>query len=216
MNKKVNFLIILSFLFILILGSSIAYSKYRTDVTGDAKADIANWNISVNGCTITNPDRDNPNCFEESTDTDTGVVTLVKNFGVSDITYDNNGNDNVVNTKIAPGSSGRFKIVIRPNDTEVSFQYTLKAWLAKSNAAIRLYRSDPNTDNKVLLEEDGYTGIISYSSTNQDYEEEITIYVDWVSEVDDETNAIDTELGTNGGSPTLAIPVQIVFEQYKG
>lgn len=215
MNKKVNLFLLLSFLFIFILGSSIAYSKYRTEVTGDAQADIANWNISVNGCSITNPDTENSDCFEESTST-TGTVTLVKNFNITDITYDNQGNDNVVDTKIAPGSSGTFKIVIRPNDTEVSFRYTLKAWLEKSNAAIRLYRSDPNSSNKVLLEEDGYSGIISYSPDYSDYEEEITIYVDWIAEVDDETNEVDTELGTNGGSPTLNIPVQIVFEQYKG
>lgn len=216
MNRKVNYLIALSFLLILILGSSYAFSKYKTEVSGEAQADIANWNISVNDCNITNPDKTNTACFEESIDSESGVVTLIKNFDVDDISYSNNGNDNVVNDKIAPGSSGSFKIKIKPNDTEVSIKYTLKAWLADENVAIKLYRSDSNSDNKIPLEEDGYTGIIKYSPDNTMYEDVITLYVDWISEVSEEANAVDTELGTNGGTPKLEIPVQIVFEQYIG
>ena len=216
MKRKVNYLIGLSFLLIIILGSSYAFSKYNSEVTGEAEADIANWNITVNDCSITKPDKNNTTCFEESVNDETGEVTLIKNFGVSEIFYSNNGNDNVVNNKIAPGSSGSFKIKIRPNDTEVSIKYTIKAWLASENVSIKLYRSDPNMDNKIPLDEEGYTGIIKYSPNNLDYEDVITIYVDWVAEVDEETNLTDTELGTNGGTPKLKVPVQIVFEQYNG
>lgn len=216
MNRKIYYLIGLSFLLVIILGASITYSKYKSDVTGEAQADIANWNITVNDCNVSKPDKDNTACFVENVDPDNGTITLLRNFGINDISYTNNGNDNVVNDKIAPGSSGSFKIRIKPNDTEVSIKYNLKAWLDNKDIAIKLYRSDPNSDNKIPLEEDGYSGLIEYSTDNINYEEVITIYVDWVSEVDDNGNLIDTELGTSAGSPVLNIPVQIEFEQYNG
>lgn len=215
MSRKVNVLVLLSFLFILIMGAAVAYSKYKTDVSGEAKADIANWNISVNDCNIVNPDKDNETCFLEKVNDD-GMVTVTRNFGIADIDYSNNNNDNVIDSKIAPGSSGTFKIAIKPNDTEVSIKYTLKASLAKENSSIKLYRSDPNGNNKVLLETDGYEGIIEYSADNASYEEVITIYVDWEKTNSPENDKIDTEIGTAGTSPILDLPVEIVFEQYRG
>lgn len=225
MNKKINVLIILSFLFILVFGAAYSYSKYSTEVSGSASADVANWNITVNGCDIVNPDKTNTSCFNETVNTEDNTVTINKNFKITDFTYTNNSNPDVVGNKIAPGSSGTFKIKIKPNDTQVSIKYKLDVSLGKENDSIVLYRSDPNDTNKVLMEEEGYEGLLQYTDNGFTYVNssgnvelidsiEFIIYVEWLN--DENNNSIDTEIGTSGTAPKLDIPVSIQFDQYLG
>ena len=227
MNKKVSLLIILSFLLIIVIGGAYSYSKYNTEVSGSANAKVSKWNITVNNCNIVNPDKTNTDCFMETVDADNNIVTINKNFnfGTGDFTYTNNNNNDVVDYKIAPGSSGTFKITIKPNDTQVSIKYKINVSLKKANSSILLYRSDPNETNKVLMENDGYEGVLQYNDTGFTFLDnngvikngdivEFIIYVDWIN--DEDNNDIDTEIGTSGTSPILEIPVEIVFEQYLG
>lgn len=227
MNKKVSLLIILSFLLILVLGAAYTYSKYSTAVSGAATADVAKWNITVNECNIVNPDKNNADCFMETVNTEDNTVTVNRNFnfGSDDFSYTNNNNADVVDYKIAPGSSGTFKITIEPNDTQVSIKYKLKVNLKKANSSISIYRSDPNKENKILMEADGYEGILQYNDSGFTYIDEngnsqsaekieFLISVDWVN--DEANNEIDTEIGTASTSPVLEIPVSILFEQYLG
>ncbi len=216
MNKKVNTIVLLSFLSILVLCTSYAYSKYKTNVMGEAIVDVAKWNISVNECNIVNSNSEIDNCFVNEVDEETGVVNVKRNYGIKDIEYSNNGSSTIVANKIGPGSKGYFKIKIKPNDTEVSIKYKLKAWLTQENYSIKLYRSDPNSDNKVELEKDGYEGLIKYSPTNKNYEEIIIIYVDWENDSSGANDKFDTQIGTSGSAPILEVPVLIEFEQYKG
>ena len=227
MNKKVSLLIILSFLLILVLGAAYTYSKYSTAVSGAATADVAKWNITVNECNIVNPDKSNTDCFMETVNTEDNTVTVNRNFnfGSDDFSYTNNNNSDVVDYKIAPGSSGTFKITIEPNDTQVSIKYKLKVSLKKANSSISIYRSDPNKENKILMETDGYEGILQYNESGFTYVDEdgktqsaekieFLISVDWIN--DESNNDIDTEIGTSSTSPVLEIPVSILFEQYLG
>ena len=226
MNKKVNVLLLLSFLFILILGAAYSYSKYNTEASGVASADVANWEITVNGCDVVNPpDKNNTDCFVGELDADGKVLSTVKNFEAGEIGYESNGNQNVVSTKLAPGSSGSFKVTIKPNDTEVSIKYTLDVSILKENSSIKIYRSDPNKNNKIAMETDGYVNYMYYSDdgfyyldedNNKQDAEEITfiIYIDWLN--DESNNEADTEIGTSGTAPILEVPVNILFEQYIG
>ncbi len=224
MNKKVSVLIVLSFLLILVLGAAYSYSKYSASVSGSASADVAKWNITVNGCNIVNPDKQNSACFEEVVDEENNIVTVTRNFGINEFTYDNKGSKDVVDNKIAPGSSGTFKIRIKPNDTQVSIKYKLNVALAKENDSITVYRSAPNGNTReTVMELDGYEGYIYYNPDGFSYmngntetktdEIVFTIFVDWAAEVN---NVVDTEFGTSSTSPVLEIPVEIVFEQYLG
>lgn len=225
MNKKIKVLIVLSFLFILVFGAAYSYSRYSTIVSGAATADVADWNITVNGCNIASPDKNNTNCFREIVNEEDNSVIVSRNFNITEFTYRNNSNAHVVNNKMAPGSSGTFKITIEPNDTQVSIKYKLNVELDKHNPSIVLYRTDPNKTNKVLMEPDGYEGILQYTrdgfiyidSTGKEVSAEkmvFTIYVEWANK--EENNVYDTVIGTNGVSPTLDIPVNITFEQYLG
>jgi len=217
MNRKINTLLILSFLFVVIVGGSYAYSKYTSNTKGSIDADIAKWNISVNDCNIVNPDTNtNSECFEQVVEEDGETITLKRNFNITDITYDNNGNGSITNNKIGPGSTGYFKLKIRPNDTEVSIKYNLKVSVGPKNDFIKLYRIGPDSDEKILIDEEGYSNVIKYSTDNKNYEDEITIIVDW--ENDDSNNEYDSAIGVDidGTNPVLSIPISISFEQFKG
>ncbi len=224
MNKKVSLLIVLSFLLILVLGAAYSYSKYSASVSGSASADVAKWNITVNGCNIVNPDKQDSACFEEVIDEEKSTVTVTRNFNINEFSYDNKGSMDVVDNKIAPGSSGTFKIRIKPNDTQVSIKYKLKVALAKENDSIIVYRSAPNGNvREAIMEPDGYEDYLYYNPDGFTYmngnveteadEIVFTIFVDWAEEVN---NEVDTEMGTSSTSPVLELPVEIVFEQYLG
>ncbi len=213
MNRKVKILVILAFLFLIVLIGSYSYSKYRSDVTGQASSEVAKWNITVNGCNISKPDTTNTQCFE-SRDNGDGTVTVLRNFKISEFSYNNNNNNNVVNNKIAPGSSGQFVIRIRPNDTEVSIKYTIKSHIADVNTALKYYVKGPNDASRILVPSSGYVGYINYSASNTNYEEVITFYVDWLN--DEDQNENDTKIGTKSADPKLEIPIEITFEQYNG
>ena len=217
MKRKIMVLAILSFLLVLILGISYAYSKYKSDVKGVATLDIANWNITVNDCDIVNPDEDDDTCFTpEVLDDENNVVKVAKNFKITDFTYDNNSNQNVVDNKIAPGSSGTFKINIKPNDTEVSIKYNLTATLEIPNDMIKLYIKGPNDSSRIPLSDDGYEGIIRYNANNTNYVEQLIVYVDWLNDSTGAHDEVDTTIGTTASRPVLGMPIEIVFEQYNG
>ena len=224
MNKKMRVLLLLSFLFILVLGAAYTYSKYYTEVSGVASADVAEWDIIVNNCKIDRPNESDATCFEQIDNGD-GTFTLKKNFNISDMTYSNSDLENVAENKLSPGSSGTFKVVIEPGETQVSIKYTMDVSLLYDNSSIALYRSDPNSNNKIPMEEDGFVDYMYYTDSGFTYKDsngivksaerlEFIIYVEWVN--DENNNEADTIIGTSGTAPVLEIPVNILFEQYLG
>lgn len=227
MKKPLKTIIPLLFALVLIIGFSVTYSKYISSLTGSVDLNVAKWNITVNGCNIVNPNdqNNNPKCFSTIVN-DANETVITKNFNIEDFTYSSNGNLDVVPNKIAPGSSGTFKIAIEPNDTEVSIKYKLKIGLKKPNSSIKLFRSDPNDfTKKIPMEENGYEGLINYSQDgfyfiNKNNEKvnaskiEFIIYVEWIN--DEKNNDKDTELGTSSNVPLLELPTTIEFNQYTG
>lgn len=213
MNRKVKILVILAFLFLIVLIGSYSYSKYRSNVTGQASADVAKWNITVNGCNVVSPDTSNNECFESIVNDDESV-TILRNFKITEFTYGNEELNNVTRDKIAPGSTGSFTIKIKPNDAEVSIKYTINSYIADMDYSLKYYIKGPNDSTRMEMPESGYVGYINYQDGNQNYEEVITFYVDWIN--DENENERDTIIGTKDTDPKLDIPVEIIFEQYNG
>ena len=213
MNRKVKILIVLAFLFLVVLIGSYSYSKYRSDVTGAVSADVAKWNITVNGCNIVDPDTTNSACFASKVNED-DTVTILRNFNISEFTYSNSDLNNVERDKIAPGSSGEFVLRIKPNDTEVSIKYTINSRIVDSDFALKYYVKGPGDNTRIEMPQSGYVGYINYDASNTNYEEVITFYVDWLN--DESANEKDTQIGTKSIDPKLEIPVEITFEQYNG
>ena len=215
MKGKGKLLIILTFLFAVIILGSYSYSKYRSDITGEAKTDVAKWNISVNGCYIAKPSNNSDStCYLETVNQSTGAVTVVRNFKITEFVINNNGNGNVVDGKIAPGSSGTFNIKIKPNDTEVSFRYTINSHIEDDNLSLSYSIKGPGDTDYRPMPATGYVGRIDYSASNTNYEEVISFKVDWIN--DENHNKEDTVIGTKSIDPKLEIPVEITFEQYNG
>ena len=214
MNRKVKTLIILAFLFLIVLLGSYSYSKYRSDVTGEASTNVAKWNITVNGCNIVTPDPNNTACFE-SKENDDGSITIVRNFNITEFTYSSDL-ANVKRDKIAPGSSGEFILRIRPQDTQVSIKYTIRSYIKDDDFALEYYIKGPNDSSRILVPENGYVGYIYYNPANatNNYEDVITFYVDWLN--NEAANEKDTIIGTKSDDPKLDIPIEITFEQYNG
>lgn len=226
MNKKVNVLIILSFLLVLVLGGAYTYSKYKTTASGDATVDVANWNILVNDCNIVDSNKNtNSDCFNQVTNDD-GTVTITKNFDIKDFSYSNvNNQGDVVDNKIAPGSEGEFELTIDPTDTEVSIEYTMYVSLIKENSSIKISRSEPNSTTMSLMETDGYHGILQYTADGfvhiddngvRTHIDDLNFLIHVLWENNEDNNLIDTEIGTSSEAPTLGVSVNIVFEQYLG
>ena len=213
MNRKVKILFILAFLFLVVIIGSYSYSKYRSSIVGEASADVAKWNISVNGCSITEPDSSNSDCFE-SKDNGDGTVTILKNFNITEFTYSNSDLANVTRDKIAPGSSGEFLLKIKPNDTEVSVKYTIFSHIEDDDVSLLYYIKGPGESNYSLMPASGYVRTITYSPNNTNYEDVIHFKVVW--ENNESHNKEDTVIGTKSIDPKLNIPVEILFEQYNG
>ena len=207
--KKGYVVVILSFLLIIFLAGAYSYSKYTTELEGDANVSIAKWKITVNGCPVEGNTSEG-NCGKEETSEDGTTYTV--DFAVSgdDVTY-LNSNNNVRPGAISPGSDGTFLIRIKPNDTDVTFRYQITFGALDTEADIDLkYNGSVLTSSSVI------EGIVNLSdfSGNADYEIPIEIEVLWNYYDDDEHNKKDAELGMRDSSKLL-IPINAVFTQVK-
>lgn len=97
-NKKIiiGLCVLAAIIFAFIGGNVLA--KYRTEVTGQGKAEIAQWAFNVNG---------------NSSAMDT--ISLSKTYNASDL----------VNGKIAPGTKGAFNILVDATGSEVGVDYAV-------------------------------------------------------------------------------------------
>lgn len=236
-HNKLSLLAILSFLLVLVLAGSYAYSKYVGVAVATGELKVAVWSIKVNGCDVVDPTK-NPasiasQCFQTvASEDDPDELILVKNFVVTDddISYYPLENEELVGSrKIAPGTEARFNITIDPGLTEAAFKYDLKSWFAGENAFIKIYVIELDENNVSKKNEDGSE--ISYEITNSKYTNTILfsedsdidrihrlqIKVVWENDETGETDKTDTEIGTalreNGESPIMEIPVRINFQQ---
>lgn len=101
MSKRKKILLIIAILLIIVLafiGGSV-YSKYVSVVRGDGLAEVATWSFKVNGS-------------QEQVQT----INLVSTCN----------NETLLDNKIAPGTSGSFKIVVDGTGSDVGIDYAIK------------------------------------------------------------------------------------------
>ncbi len=229
--KKGHIIIVLSFLLFVILATAYSYSKYVTDVHADAEMLIAKWNISVNGCP-----GDESGVIECSTvvDGDDYIVNLLigneeEEGGKRIISYSANsnspGSSYVKSGLFSPGTTGTFDLIIKPNDTDVSFSYNIvfKSLQRYDENGNKIDYTNPNitmTVNGTAMQP-GVAGNNSVSGTirlsefqnNSSYELKLPIKVVWAyTENNSET---DTDLGMSIGDPSLFVPFEITFTQIR-
>lgn len=200
MKKNKNLLTILILLSICILIILIyrvisIYAVFHSEL--GAKVEFKNgiWNINVNGQKIS-----------------TGVQT---DFTIDQITVTED--EHTMPGKIAPGLAGNFKILINPENTNVSIRYDITLngeELKNSNVKISSVEEKANGAKLIKTAENVYTGIITLQDIEKGIIHEIDMEVEWVD--NSQNNEIDTKLGTNKEERELKIPVTFHAVQYLG
>lgn len=102
LEKKKKILIILIVVIISVMSFFIglAFNKYNTSIKGEGLAEIATWNFKVNG-------------KEEQIQSIDLASTI--------------NNETILDSKLAPGTSGSFDIIIDATDTQVGIQYNINS-----------------------------------------------------------------------------------------
>lgn len=134
------------------VGSTLA--KYTTAVAGTGNAVVAKWS-------------------PQFTD---GKDALTENFAIN--LADTSNNDKVKDTKIAPGTSGGFDIVVGRNGTETAFQYSIAVSNFANKPENLVFYTD--TVNKTpIAATDGVYQIVNDKEMVLDASADDTVHVYW-------------------------------------
>lgn len=197
-NKGIVTVLILlgmSVLTILIYRMVSIYAIFQSDVEANVKFKNGVWNIEVNGTKIS-----------------TGIQ---KDFVIDKIDIEED--EHTMPGKISPGLSGKFKIAINPENTNVSMRYDItlnQEELKNGSITIKSVEETANGAKLIKTGENIYTGIITLEDIQKGVAHEIEMRVEWND--DEQNNKIDTKLGTNKEVRQFQIPVTFRAIQYSG
>ncbi len=177
-NKRLSIVIFIILAVAIVLIVGYAYAKYVTSKRGEAQAEIAEWNVSINIADNTDENveidlANTRNKEKEEVDVQEGVV--------------------------APGTAGKFNIEVNAENSDVSLEYeiTMNADYGNNEKFPKnlIFYSDENmenafyhTDNAIEL-----NGFIRYDESNK--KRTIPIYWKWAYQ----TGATDEEREKNDG-----------------
>lgn len=191
---KILALIIICIILLIVYKIIHIYAVFQSDVSGDARFANGVWHILVNETEIS--------------------TAQEKSFTIDQINLENS--QNVKEGKLAPGTTGNFKIAIDPQNTNVSIRYDISLnsqGLTNKNIKIRNITKE-NSDEGLINTGDGiYTGIITLEEIRNNKIDNIKVEIEWLNSEDN--NNEDTELGSTYDS-TFSIPITIKFTQYLG
>lgn len=174
MKKSKKILIVFAIIFIIAMSFLIGqvYAKYASQIKGQGSADIASWNFKVN-------------------DKESQIQTISLNSTINNKTISNN--------KIAPGTSGNFKIKIDATDSEVGIGYIIKFENETNKPTNLKFTYENNTYNSISDLQEKLIGTIGANDVNKT--KEININWSWPYETGTTkeqilaNDKIDTEQG---------------------
>lgn len=169
------------------------YSKYSEQAEGNLKSHVGKWNIKLNNTDITQG--------------------TSYNFTIDDITII--GNDNVVEGKIAPATSGYFSIEIDPSNTDVSVKYTITIDSQNlTNEKLHIVGvTEANNNTLIRTDEYAYTGVIPLSDIQNNVTHTVRVEIIW--ENDNLENDEDLEYAKSLNN-ALELPISVDVIQYTG
>ena len=169
-----------------------SYAKYRRGVAGEVSADVAGWNIKVNGEDIANKK--------------TLTTTIVPTFLES---------ENSAAGVIAPGVEGYYTITIDASLVDVPFECTIHSDVADDSSISDLktlsYQINPTSSTTDRLTYSADTGIVQVIPRNTS-QYVFRIYLVWDDENGTMDNQADTEVGVSDSSQAL-MQVSLQFSQ---
>ena len=165
------------------------FAKYVSSATGTDSATVAKWDIKVNS--------------ENIATTETFTFDLFKTITDSDLSSPEADMDSVDGTIIAPGTSGKFDIVIK-NDSQVNATYAIDYSVTNTDS-IPVRFSVNGTDWKTDINDLDVTGVaINMGGTTT-----VTVQWKWIFGGDD---TIDTGLGS-AATATLEVEAKVTATQ---
>ncbi len=171
-------------LIVAIILSMYAYSKYTSTLTGNGTSTVAKWSFKVNGQTQTIPD-----------------INLGETM---------DAHSNVVDKKLAPGTSGHFDLILDGSGSEVAIDYNIKLAITQKPTNLKFYLDDKY--QTPISETDGtlnIAGSIALEDVNTPLTK--TIYWQWPYETGKTSNEIDkndeTDTKDSGKNVTMTITV---------
>ena len=182
-SKNKGAVVVLALIVAIVL-SMYAYSKYTSTLTGNGTSTVAKWSFKVNGQTQTIPD-----------------INLGETM---------DAHSNVVDKKLAPGTSGHFDLILDGSGSEVAIDYNIKLAITQKPTNLKFYLDDKY--QTPISETDGtlnIAGSIALEDVNTPLTK--TIYWQWPYETGNTSNEIDkndeTDTKDSGKNVTMTITV---------
>ena len=167
------------------------FAKYTSSATGNDNANVAKWDIRVNGSEIATSDTFTFDLFQTITDSD--LTSAETDIAPAD------------GSIIAPGTRGSFDIVIK-NDSQVNATYAIDYTVTSNVSSIPVEFSTNGTDWKTNINELDVTNVTIGLGTDT------TVTVQWRWRFEAGRDELDTSLGKDG-TATLTVVAKVTATQ---
>ena len=188
MNKKILYLLFISFVLITTYEVMDAYGLFESKNKLVVNQNVARWKILINGSNITEED-----------------------FVINSINVE--GNENVLNGKLAPGVRGYFDVEIDPK-ADTSIVYSISFDFSQISDSFIVENIEETTSgNLIRTDESTYSKVITLNEIKENKKNNVRVYLKWENKEDN--NATDSKIGLTDNN-YINIPVSVSAMQYFG
>lgn len=188
MNKKILYLLFISFVLITTYEVMDAYGLFESKNKLVVNQNVARWKILINGSNITEED------------------FVINSINVED-------NENVLNGKLAPGVRGYFDIEIDPQ-ADTSIVYSISFDFSQISDSFKVENIEETTSgNLIRTDESTYSKVITLNEIKENKKNNVRVYLKWENKEDN--NATDSKIGLTENN-YINIPVSVSAMQYFG
>lgn len=188
MNKKILYLLFISFVLITTYEVMDAYGLFESKNKLVVNQNVAHWKILINGSNITEED------------------FVINSINVED-------NENVLNGKLAPGVRGYFDVEIDPK-ADTSIVYSISFDFSQISDSFIVENIEETTSgNLIRTDESTYSKVITLNEIKENKKNNVRVYLKWENKEDN--NATDSKIGLTENN-YINIPVSVSAMQYFG
>lgn len=188
MNKKILYLLFISFVLITTYEVMDAYGLFESKNKLVVNQNVAHWKILINGSNITEED------------------FVINSINVED-------NENVLNGKLAPGVRGYFDVEIDPQ-ADTSIIYSISFDFSQISDSFIVENIEETTSgNLIRTDESTYSKVITLNEIKENKKNNVRVYLKWENKEDN--NATDSKIGLTENN-YINIPVSVSAMQYFG
>ena len=188
MNKKILYLLFISFVLITTYEVMNAYGLFESKNKQVVNQNVAHWKILINGSNITEED------------------FVINSINVED-------NENVLNGKLAPGVRGYFDVEIDPK-ADTSIVYSISFDFSQISDSFIVENIEETTSgNLIRTDESTYSKVITLNEIKENKKNNVRVYLKWENKEDN--NATDSKIGLTENN-YINIPVSVSAMQYFG